>query len=185
MYINCLHGMRPPSLGSTELVDFKEEGIINVALTNADSYWKGVAAHEKYKTDRHQYGYDLHDVGDLNLYLQNGATWTNEQQSHATTTTVKDGIWDGSTLASLHGGKDAAHAGHIFQNDSKNITINNYSGNTNIYYAHTGNGEAAENYAAGDTIIKSAAAGSVVSLITDNKDVAMCNSESVAKVLNA
>ena len=185
MYINCLHGMKPPSLGSTELVDFKEEGIINVALTNADSYWKGVAAHEKYKTDRHQYGYDLHDVGDLNLYLQNGATWTNEQQSHATTTTVKDGIWDGSTLASLHGGKDAAHAGHIFQNDSKNITINNYSGNTNIYYAHTGNGEAADNYAAGDTIIKSAAAGSVVSLITDNKDVAMGNSESVAKVLNA
>ena len=185
MYINCLHGMKPPSLGSTELVDFKEEGIINVALTNADSYWKGVAAHEKYKTDKHQYGYDLHDVGDLNLYLQNGATWTNEQQSHATTTTVKDGIWDGSTLASLHGGKNAAHAGHIFQNDSKNITINNYSGNTNIYYAHEGNGEAAENYKAGDTIIKSAAAGSVVSLITDNKDVAMGNSESVAKVLNA
>ena len=88
-------------------------------------------------------------------------------------------------MASLHGGKDAAHAGHIFQNDSKNITINNYSGNTNIYYAHTGNGEAADNYAAGDTIIKSAAAGSVVSLITDNKDVAMGNSESVAKVLNA
>ena len=185
MYINCLHGMKPPSLGSEELVDYKEEGIINVALTNADSYWKGVAAHEKYKTDKHQYGYDLHDVGDLNLYLQNGATWTNEQQSHATTTTVKDGVWSGSTLASLHGGKDAAHAGHIFQNDSKNITINNYSGNTNIYYAHTGNGEAADNYAAGDTIIKSAAAGSVVSLITDNKDVAMGNSESVAKVLNA
>ena len=185
MYINCLHGMKPPSLGSEELVEFKEEGIINVALTNADSYWKGVAAHEKYKTDKHQYGYDMHDVGDLNLYLQNGATWTNEQQSHATTTTVKDGVWDGSTLASLHGGKDAAHAGHIFQNDSKNITINNYSGNTNIYYAHTGNGEAAENYKAGDIIIKSAAAGSEVSLITDNKDVAMGNSESVAKVLNA
>ena len=185
MYINCLHGMKPPSLGSEELVEFKEEGIINVALTNADSYWKGVAAHEKYKTDKHQYGYDMHDVGDLNLYLQNGATWTNEQQSHATTTTVKDGVWEGSTLASLHGGKDAAHAGHIFQNDSKNITINNYSGNTNIYYAHTGNGEAADNYAAGDTIIKSAAAGSVVSLITDNTDVAMGNSESVAKVLNA
>ena len=187
MYIDCLHGMKPPSLGSEELVDFKEEGVLNVALTNADSYWKGVAAHEKYKTDKHQYGYDMHDVGDLNLYLQNGATWTNEQQSHVTTTTMadKNPIWDGSTLASLHGGKDAAHAGHIFQNDSKNITINNYSGSTNIYYAHDGNGEAAENYKAGDTIIKSAGAGSEVSLITDNKDVAMDNSESVAKVLNA
>ena len=185
MYINCLHGMKPSSLGSTELVDFKEEGVLNVALTNADSYWKGVAAHEKYKTDKHQYGYDMHDVGDLNLYLQNGATWTNEQQSHATTTTVKDGIWDGSTLASLHGGSDAAHAGHIFQNDSKNITINNYSGNTNIYYAHTGNGEAAENYAAGDTIIKHAEKDSVVSMITANNGIAMDNKDSVANVLNA
>ena len=185
MYINCLHGMKPPSLGSTELVDFKEEGIINVALTNADSYWKGVAAHEKYKTDKHQYGYDLHDVGDLNLYLQNGAIWTNEQQSHATTTTVKDGIWDGSTLASLHGGKDAAHAGNIFQNDSKSLTIDKYSGNVNIFYAHEGNGEAAENYKAGDTVIKSAAAGSAVSLITDNTNVAMDNKDSVANVLNA
>ena len=187
MYIDCLHGMKPPSLGSEELVEYKEEGVLNVALTNADSYWKGVAAHEKYKTDKHQYGYDMHDVGDLNLYLQNGATWTNEQQSHVTTTTMadKNPIWDGSTLASLHGGKDAAHAGHIFQNDSKNITINNYSGNTNIYYAHEGNGEAADNYKAGDTIIKSAAAGSAVYLITDNTNVAMGNDESVANVLNA
>lgn len=89
MYIDCLHGMKPPSLGSEELVEYKEEGVLNVALTNADSYWKGVAAHEKYKTDKHQYGYDMHDVGDLNLYLQNGATWTNEQQSHVTTTTIR------------------------------------------------------------------------------------------------
>ena len=51
MYIDCLHGMKPPSLGSEELVEYKEEGVLNVALTNADSYWKGVAAHEKYKTD--------------------------------------------------------------------------------------------------------------------------------------
>ena len=187
MYINCLHGMKPPSLGSEELVEYKEEGVLNVALTDANSSWTGVAAHEKYKTDKHQYGYDMHDVGEFNLYLQNGATWTNEQQSHVTTTTMadKDPIWDGSTLASLHGGSDAAHAGNIFQKDSKNITIDNYSGNTNIFYAHEGNGEAAENYKAGDTVIKSAAKDSVVSLITDNTGITMGNKESVANVLNA
>lgn len=187
MYINCLHGMKPPSLGSEEVVEFKDAGILNVALTNDKSSWTGVAAHEKYKTDKHQYGYDMHDVGEFNLYLQNGATWTNEQQSHVTSTTMadKNPVWDGSTLASLHGGSDAAHAGNIFQKDSKNITIENYSGNTNIFYAHEGNGEAAENYKAGDIVIKSAAKNSAVSLITDNTDVSMDNSDNVAKVLNA
>ena len=187
MYINCLHGMKPPSLGSEEIVEFKDAGILNVALTNDKSSWTGVAAHEKYKTDKHQYGYDMHDVGEFNLYLQNGATWTNEQQSHVTSTTMadKNPVWDGSTLASLRGGNDAAHAGNIFQKDSKNITIENYSGNTNIFYAHEGNGEAAENYKAGDIVIKSAAKNSAVSLITDNTDVSMDNSDNVAKVLNA
>ena len=187
MYINCLHGMKPPSLGSEEVVEFKDAGILNVALTNDKSSWTGVAAHEKYTTDKHQYGYDMHDVGEFNLYLQNGATWTNEQQSHVTTTTMEDKnpVWDGSTLASLRGGSDADHAGNIFQKDSKNITIESYSGNTNIFYAHEGNGEAAENYKAGDTVIKSAAKDSVVSLITDNTNVSMDNSESVANVLNA
>ena len=81
------------------LLIFKHEGILNVALTNDKSSWTGVAAHEKYKTDKHQYGYDMHDVGEFNLYLQNGAIWTNEQQSHVTTTTMadKNPIWDGST----------------------------------------------------------------------------------------
>ena len=68
---------------------------------------------------------------------------------------------------------------------AKNLTIDNYSGNTNIFYAHTGNGEAAENYAAGDTVIKHAAEGSVVSMITDNSGIAMDNEYSVANVLNA
>ena len=87
-------------------------------------------------------------------------------------------------VAKFVGGSDAAHAGNIFQNDANNITIDNYSGNTNIFYAHTGNGEAAENYAAGDTIIKHAEKDSVVSLITDNTGIAMDSEDSVANVLN-
>ncbi len=119
------------------------------------------------------------DSGTIRMGLMNGATWINSAYGM-----VRDGF-KGSRISDFHGGSDAAHAGNIFQNDTKNITIDNYSGNTNIFYAHTGNGEAADNYAAGDTIIKSAAAGSAVSLITANNGIAMDNKDSVANVLNA
>ncbi|WP_304105207.1 autotransporter outer membrane beta-barrel domain-containing protein, partial [Phascolarctobacterium succinatutens] len=107
--------------------------------------------------------------GNVNLYLANGASWDNTGAA--------------SNVAKLAGGTGAA--GNIFANSTNAMTIDNYSGNTNIYYAHTGNGEAASDYAAGDTIIKSAAEGSVVSMITDNTGVAMDNEYSVANVLNA
>ena len=187
MYATGQYGKKVVEYSGGELIDWKDAGILNVALTDKDSFWKGVAAYDQYNDDYGSGGNTAHDIGQFNLYLQNGATWTNEQQSHVTTTTIasKNPVWTGSTLATLHGGKDAAHAGHIFQNDSNNLTIVNYSGNTNIYYAHEGNGEAAENYKAGDTIIKSAAAGSEVSLITDNTGITMSNDSSVANVLNA
>ena len=187
MYATGQYGKKVVEYSGGELIDWNDAGILNVALTNKDSFWKGVAAYDQYNDDYGSGGNTMHDIGQFNLYLQNGATWTNEQQSHVTTTTIasKNPVWAGSTLATLHGGKDAANAGHIFQNDSNNLTIVNYSGNTNIYYAHEGNGEAAENYKAGDTIIKSAAAGSEVSLITDNIGITMSNDGSVANVLNA
>lgn len=187
MYATGQYGKKVVEYSGGELIDWNDAGILNVALTNKDSFWKGVAAYDQYNDDYGSGGNTMHDIGQFNLYLQNGATWTNEQQSHVTTTTIasKNPVWAGSTLATLHGGKDADNAGHIFQNDSNNLTIVNYSGNTNIYYAHEGNGEAAENYKAGDTIIKSAAAGSEVSLITDNVGITMSNDGSVANVLNA
>ena len=187
MYATGQYGKKVVEYTGGELIDWNDAGILNVALNDKDSFWKGVAAYDQYNDDYGSGGNTTHDIGQFNLYLQNGATWTNEQQSHVTTTTIasKNPVWTGSTLATLHGGKDAAHAGHIFQNDSNNLTIVNYSGNTNIYYAHEGNGEAAENYKAGDTIIKSAAAGSEVSLITDNTGITMSNDSSVANVLNA
>ena len=107
--------------------------------------------------------------GNVNLYLANGASWDNTGAA--------------SSVAKLAGG--TSKAGNIFANSTNAMTIENYSGNTNIFYAHTGNGEAASDYAAGDTIIKSAAEGSVVSMITDNTGVSMDNEYSVANVLNA
>ena len=140
----------------------KDQGVLTLGMNTADSYFKGTIFNDN-------------GAGDAYMLLANGAQWTNESKG--------DYNYNNSTLKQLVGGASAA--GNIFQKDSGNLTIDSYSGNTNIFYAHTGNGEAAENYAAGDTIIKSAAEGSVVSLITDNTGVAMDSDASVANVLNA
>ena len=152
---------------------------VNLGLATADSEWTGIAYNGFNDEGNSAYGSDKKFYGAINVFLQNGATWNNEQWGAAVDQ------FEGSHVAKFVGGESEAKAGNIFQKDSGNLTIDNYSGNTNIFYAHTGNGEAAENYAAGDTIIKAAAKDSVVSLITDNTGVAMDNKDSVANVLNA
>ena len=118
--------------------------------------------------------------GETNLWLSNGAAWNNEAYGNPSASQ-----FTGSLVSNLHGGESEEKAGNIFQKDANSLTIDNYSGYANIYYAHEGNGEAAENYTAGDTIINNAAAGSQISLITGNNDVVMDNKESVLRVLNA
>ena len=118
--------------------------------------------------------------GETNLWLSNGGVWNNEAYGNPSASQ-----FTGSLVSNLHGGESEEKAGNIFQKDANSLTIDNYSGYANIYYTHEGNGEAAENYKAGDTIINKAAAGSQISLITDNTGIAMDNEYSVANVLNA
>ena len=155
---------------------------VNLGLATADSVWTGVA-HNGFKDEGNKSGSKTF-YGAINVFLQNGATWNNEEWGETSTPWGGTGF-EGSHVAKFVGGVSDAKSGNIFQNDSNNLTIDNYSGNTNIFYAHEGNGEAAENYAAGDTVIRGAAEGSAVSLITDNTGVAMDNKDSVANVLNA
>ena len=149
------------------------DSTINIGLSDKESSWTGVA----FSKDNGNAAFPFKGI--INLYLANGATWNNEAWGKT------NAAFEGSHVAKLAGGASEAAAGNIFQKDSNNLTIDNYSGNTNIFYAHTGNGENASNYAAGDTIIKHAAAGSAVSLITDNTGISMNNDASVANVLNA
>ena len=157
-----------------------KESVINLKLTTEDSAWTGVA-YKHFDAEK-----DAGLSGSMNLTLANGASWNNEKYGYV----YGDSEWEkykftGSEIADFVGGTSEAKAGNIFQKDANSLTIDNYSGNTNIFYAHTGNGEAAENYTAGDTVIKHAAEGSVVSMITDNSGIAMDNAYSVANVLNA
>ena len=157
------------SVGAVNYVDCSTETEVNVGLTTKDSQLTGVVYNEFPEGGKtvSQRGDSKTFTGAVNLWLQNGATWTNEQQG------VLPSVWGGeqfkgSRVNKLAGGATAEAAGNIYQNDSNSLTIDNYSGVTNIIYAHGGDGTS---YAAGDTVIKHAEAGSVVNMITSNQGV--------------
>ena len=192
MYATGQYGKKVVEYTGGELIDWNDAGILNVALTDKDSFWKGVAAYDMYNDNYGTGGNTAHDIGQFNLYLQNGATWTNEQQSHVTTTTIasKNPVWEGSTLATLHGGKDADNAGLIYQKDTNPISVVNYSGHTTVFYEH----DAADptKMIGGSFHITNAAEGSAITFITDNKGITSGFAEGdsadakdqVARVLN-
>ena len=171
MYATGQYGKKVVEYTGGELIDWNAAGILNVALTDKDSFWKGVAAYDQYNDDYGTGGNTAHDIGQFNLYLQNGATWTNEQQSHVTTTTIasKNPVWAGSTLATLHGGKDADNAGLIYQKDNNPISVVNYSGHTTVFYEHDANDPT--KMIGGSFNITNAAEGSAITFITDNKGI--------------
>ena len=157
------------SVGAVNYVDCCTETEVNLGLTTKDSKLTGVVYNQFPEGGKtvSQKGDSKTFTGATNLWLQNGATWTNEQQG------VLPSVWGGeqfkgSRVNKLAGGATAEAAGNIYQNDSNSLTIDNYSGVTNIIYAHGGDGTS---YAAGDTVIKHAEAGSVVNMITSNQGV--------------
>lgn len=172
MYATGQYGKKVVEYTGGELIDWNDAGILNVALTDKDSFWKGVAAYDQYNDNYGTGGNTAHDIGQFNLYLQNGATWTNEQQSHVTTTTIasKNPVWAGSTLATLHGGKDADNAGLIYQKNTNPISVVNYSGHTTVFYEHDANDPT--KMIGGSFNITNAAEGSAITFITDNKGIA-------------
>ncbi len=178
-----LKGNVTASTGAVNANEPEQYTYVNLGLATADSEWTGVA-YNKFGDAGKKAGSKTF-YGAINVFLQNGATWNNEAWGEVEKNAWGAEAYNGSHLAKLIGASDAAHAGNIFQKDENDLTIDNYSGYTNIYYAHEGNGETADDYAAGDTIIRKAAAGSQISLITGNNDVAMDNKESVLRVLNA
>ena len=160
MYVTREYGKKTVEYSGGQLVDFESKGVLNVSLTTADSSWTGAATYDVNRADFQKGGFTAHDVGQFNLTLQNGARWTNELKSSVTDK------WLGSHLASLKGGSAASNAGVIFQKNDKDISIDNYSGHTRVFYAH----EAATptTMKGGDFRIKNAAADSAITLTTDS-----------------
>lgn len=151
-----------------------KESVVNIGLSTKESVLNGVVINNVADNED---GF----VGKANIYLSDGATWNNELYGDL----PYGWQYKGSTVEKLAGGKDAENAGNIFQKDSKKLTVNNYSGNTNIYYSHENSGTEEGDYKAGDTVIKHAEVNSKVNLITDNKGITITDTEQVNKALNA
>ena len=108
--------------------------------------------------------------GKVNLFLSEGGEWN----------TLNAG--QGSRVTRFAGD---AKGGAIYQKDAGQLVIENYSGAGKIYYAHENAGIAAEDYKAGDTHIGSAAEGSRITVVTDNKGIVDTDKDQVYKALNA
>ncbi|MGM9582446.1 MAG: beta strand repeat-containing protein, partial [Phascolarctobacterium sp.] len=134
-----------------------QNSIVDVTLTTADSAWNGSLS--------------VADGQVMNLTLANGATWT-DSISEAS----------GNTITKLTGGTQDA-AGNIVRRDKRDLTIAQYSGWTNIYYEH--DKEVVTNMIGGNTIIKSAAEGSGVNLVTGSYGLNTQDKTQVVAVLNA
>lgn len=168
MYVTGQYGRKVVEYTGGALVDWEDAGKLNVALTDKDSFWTGVAAYDQYNDSYGTGGNTMHDIGEFNLYLANGASWTNEQQAHVTTGTLdtEKQVWKGSQLASLHGGSDEAHAGIIYQKHEDPIFVENYSGYERVFYEHEKDDPAS--IKGGAFKIANAEEGSAITLITDS-----------------
>ena len=92
---------------------------INMALTTSDSYLHGI----------------VDNGGTVNMWLQNGATWTNEARNTRYAEDNEDvGSNGASHITKFVGGSTAANAGIINQKSDQAITIDNYSGHATVNY---------------------------------------------------
>ena len=141
---------------------------VNIGLSNEQSTLNGVVVNTT----------NARKPGQVNLYINNNALWTNESYG------AVDRGFTGSNVGKFVGGSDASHAGFVLQKDSRPLTIGRYSGHTVLVYEHINDGSNASDFAAGDTHIKNAAAGSGIVMSTDNNGIDVNNQDLVKKVLN-
>ena len=114
---------------------------VNLGLNTTKSTLEGVVwnGFDKNGNYNPEYSEQKMFYGRVNLWLANGATWTNAawgipgENYYGTTADKK---FHGSNPTNLYGGSDAAHAGVIIQKDKNPISVENYSGNTMVIYEH-------------------------------------------------
>ena len=143
-------------------------GTVNVALTTDDSYLRGI----------------VDNGGTVNMWLQNGASWINQANNTRYAQDNEDVGSNGlSHLTKLIGGS-SSREGIIFQkNDSKDITVDNYSGSTMLIYSH--DSKSPTSILGGNFTVGNAAAGSAITLRTDSSGINMGSDDDKNAVLNA
>lgn len=158
---------------------------VNLGLATPDSSWTGVA-YNAFKDEGNDAG-GKKFFGEINLWLQNGASWTNEAWGEPPDAYFGEDFSE-SHLKRLVGGESADKAGHIFQKpgedeDSEgiNIRVDDYKGFTNIYYGHKE--EKPTDILGGTFTVTKAQPGSGINLITDSKGLNVDSSKAADKNL--
>ena len=171
-----LKGNITASTGAVNASEQELHSVVNLGLATKDSEWTGVAYNKFPEAGKVTSGKTF--TGAINLFLQNGATWNNEEWGAVETRAWGADPYTGSHITKLVGGDSAANAGVINQNDANDITVDNYSGSTMVIYKHEIVGDTARNNAGlygnkaasitgGSFKITNAEAGSAVTLVTD------------------
>lgn len=171
-----LKGNITASTGAVNPNEPELHSVVNLGLATKDSEWTGVAYNKFPEAGKVTGGKTF--TGAINLFLQNGATWNNEEWGAVETRAWGAAAYTGSHITKLVGGDSAANAGIIHQNDSRDIRVDNYSGNTMVIYKHEIADDTARNNAGlygnkaasiigGSFKITNAEAGSAVTLVTD------------------
>ena len=164
--------------GNIALIDREESAstpgnaptTINLGLTTADSVFHGIVLDDFKEHGKNEPGKRaIREKTGLNLYLQNGATWHNSKWGTMLPKEKWRGVthdFTGSKVRSLVGGETPEKAGTIHQEDDRPISIENYSGYTNLMYKHDAANPSS--IIGGDIVIKKAAPNSGITLRTDN-----------------
>ncbi|MBQ6713093.1 MAG: autotransporter outer membrane beta-barrel domain-containing protein, partial [Selenomonadales bacterium] len=142
---------------------------VSLALTTANSHLSGI----------------IDNGSTANLYLQNGAVWTNEANNSRYYQDNEDiGNGEKSRVTNFYGGSSKDAMGIINQTaKSKDLTIDNYSGHTMVTYTH--DTQTPTNILGGDTTITKAAEDSSITLRTDNNGIDVSMKDTVEAVLDA
>jgi outer membrane autotransporter protein len=147
-------------------------GNINAAFVNKDSYLAGLA--------------DNPAGGKINMFLQNGATWTNRDGGfrYGSDSSFNDDTK--SLVTNFYGGNSEANRGIIIQKQNGKITLDKYQGHTLAYYAHDASDPT--KIIGGDLEITSAVKtgneNAVITMRTDNSGINVNDKDLVTKVLD-
>ncbi len=144
------------NVGNTDAESAVSKGRIQIAMTTPDSSFTGLSMIPD--------GQGSLKAGRFDLWLQNGAVWNNEIYGR----TEMPVAFTGSRVTHLTGGA-VGKEGVIFQKDAKPVTIDSYSGSSMVLYGH--DAAAPASIIGGDIVVKSAAAGSRMTLRTDNTGI--------------
>ena len=187
-----LKGNITASTGAVNPNEPELHSVVNLGLATKDSEWTGVAYNKFPEAGKVTSGKTF--TGAINLFLQNGATWNNEEWGAVEKSAWGAAAYTGSHITKLVGGDSAANAGIIHQNDSRDIRVDNYSGNTMVIYKHEIVADAARAHAdlygnkaasiiGGDFKITDAAADSAITLVTDSTGVSTTSTDYADKNL--